>query len=216
MMTFLQNTKELWYDWMGANQVLFLGINSFRGAQYDRFMQAVSWLGRHENFPLYLSIIAAYAFLVIAYKFLRRQPGRWNYSATWLGALLVLCIGHGANSLMVDTLKNHFAYPRPYVALAGKEKVYKLEATTERDDYRSLPSGHIAFTTLMIMALTPVLGGMYATAGGALILLMAWSRISLGMHFPADTLYGFLLTALLIGILRWLLYSMLRHFGIKC
>ena len=46
--------KELLYDWMGGNEVVFLGINHIRGGDYDKVMQKISWAGDHERFPLYI------------------------------------------------------------------------------------------------------------------------------------------------------------------
>ncbi|MDX2074553.1 MAG: phosphatase PAP2 family protein [Alphaproteobacteria bacterium] len=211
------NLKPLLYDWAGANEVLFLAINSIRGPQYDRFMQAISWIGEHEHFPYYFAAVFAFAALSLLLKTMRGQRGKWFYMTSWLGVLLVLGVGYAATGAVTNTLKDYFAYPRPYVALVNTHQVHKLEATEPRDDFRSFPSGHVVFTTLMVMALTPMLSGLLAWGGVALIALMAWSRLSLGMHFPADVIASILIAAPLISGLRWAIYTLLRKFfNIKC
>ena len=213
---FTKNPKELVYDWMGGNDVIFLGINSIRDGQYDRLMQAISWIGEHEHFIYYMGALIGWVLLSALYKLARKKSVRY-YLTGWLAVFMVLGTGYAANGLVINTAKDYFAYPRPYVALASTGEVYKLEASEPQDDFRSFPSGHVSFTLFMVMALWPILGKRMAWFGVGLIVLMAWSRISLGMHFPADVLGSILITAPLMMLVRSGVHILLRKvLRIKC
>ncbi len=209
--------KELLYDWMGGNEVIFLAINHLRGADYDRLMRTISWLGDHERFPLYLLIIAVYVLFALCKKTIFSERGKWFYTTGWIGVFAVLLSGYAVTGAVTYGLKEAASMPRPYVALAGKETVYKLEATEREDDYRSFPSGHVMFTAFMLTALAPMLSSFLQACGLTFLLLVAWSRVSLGMHFPSDVLAAILIMPPLISILRFYVYKLLRMlFGIKC
>jgi membrane-associated phospholipid phosphatase len=213
----MNSTKELFYDWMGGNEVIFLGINSIHNAYYDKFMQTVSDIGDHEHFPIYFIAIFAFAVFSILWKVIRGKHGKWQSTGIWFGVLSMLILGYATTGLATKELKDYFSYPRPYVALAATGEVYKLEATEPKDDFRSFPSGHMTFTTFMVIALSPVLSPLLTWCGFWLILLMGWSRMALGMHFPADIIGGVLIIAPIIMILRWAVYTSLRKlFGIRC
>ncbi len=213
----MNDTKEFFYDWMGGNEVLFLGINSIHSTQYDQFMRTISSIGDHKNFPFYFAAIFAYATCSILWKIIRGKNGKWQSTGIWFGILLMLVLGYGATGFVTKELKDHFSYPRPYIALASTGKVHTLEVIDHEDDFHSFPSGHVAFTTFMVIALSPVLGPFLSWCGFWLIILMGWSRIALGMHFPVDVLGSVFAIAPIIMILRWAVYSSLRKlFGIRC
>ncbi len=213
----MNDTKEFFYDWMGGNEVLFLGINSIHGTQYDQFMRTISWIGDHKHFPIYFAALFAYTVFSILWKAIRGKTGKWQYTGIWFGIFLMLVLGYGAMGLVTKELKDHFSYPRPYIALASTGKVHTLEVINHEDDFRSFPSGHMAFTTFMVIVLSPVLGPLLSWCGFWFIILMGWSRIALGMHFPADVIGSVLIVAPIIMVLRWAVYTSLRKlFGIRC
>ena len=53
------------------------------------------------------------------------------------------------------------------------------------------PSGHMAVITALVFTLWPYVSWPLRIAGLALMLLVAWSRVYLGVHFPLDILGGF-------------------------
>lgn len=212
------NVRELFYDWSGANKWLFVQINSIRGDLYDAFMRTVSHLSDFENFPYYFGLIAALVMGNLLLRKLSRKGGNKQYFVRWLGVFAVLIAGFVANVVVIDGAKKYFHYPRPYIALAkdknyAEQKVFMLEAREgPEDDYRSFPSGHVAFMTMIVVALWPMLSGGMQWLGVGLIALAAWSRVSLGMHFPADALGSVLISFPLIVIVRAVVYGFLRRF----
>ncbi len=88
-------------------------------------------------------------------------------------------------ALVVFLMKQGFGRVRPYAALAGVEA---LALTPPRDP--SFPSGHAAgsacFAAYFAHRARPVRSALLALAA----LLVALSRVVLGVHFPLDTLVG--------------------------
>jgi membrane-associated phospholipid phosphatase len=113
-----------------------------------------------------------------------------------------------------STLKSHFAFERPYAALE-KTEVRRLEFRNEDEANRSFPSGHVFIITALIASLWPALNSGFRWFGAGIILAVAWSRIALGVHFPADVLASITICTIEIVLVRWLLYGFLRRmFGI--
>lgn len=211
------STKEIFYDWGGLNEWLFLHINSLRGDTYDQLMLLISQVAYYKTFHYWLGVIGIFALLSLIFHKFTGQHSTKSRLRMWVGIFIVLLCGFAVNSFVVHTLKEFFEFPRPYVALA-KENIQLLEVRTGPDDgHRSFPSGHVAFITFIIMSLWPGLNSPMKKAGLLFIALVAWSRVSLGVHFPADTLGAFLITGLLIILLRKFIYRLLgKIFGLHC
>lgn len=212
----LATPKELFYDWHGFNTWLFKAINGIHNDSYDAFMQFVTQIGNHRFFFPYLGTLLAYLLVSGLWKKLRRRGGVKQHFIMWFGVFLVLVIGFAANGMIINGIKDGLGYPRPYAALPSSQVVV-LEEETSTNAHRSFPSGHVAFTTLMILSLWPVMSPPMRALGLFVIFLVGWSRIALGVHFPADTLGGFLITSTIVITLRVIIYKSLRKlFGINC
>jgi membrane-associated phospholipid phosphatase len=210
------SAKNWLYDWHGLNEWLFLKINSLRGEYYDMAIQFLTQLGNYRLFPYYLGGIFLVALADIGFRKIRRKGGVRPRMAMWFGIFLVLVIGFALNGLMVRTVKDAMDYPRPYVALA-QENINLLQTPKADDDMHSFPSGHVAFITFLIISLWPAFPERWKFWPLLPIAIMAWTRVSVGMHFPADTLGAFLMTSLLIIAFRRALYTLLRKlFGLVC
>lgn len=113
------------------------------------------------------------------------------------GEVTALAAAHMAVTALIGTalyklLKSRLVRERPYVACVG------IEMGTMPLDRYSFPSGHtlhaVCFTILAtshVPELTPVLV--------PFALLVAISRVVLGLHYPSDVLAGALIGALLAG-----------------
>lgn len=74
--------------------------------------------------------------------------------------------------------------PRPYEVVAGAVLRQQPAHGT------SFPSSHTAVTVAVVIALVPFLPRMPAAAAIAYAVLVGWSRVYLGVHYPLDVLGG--------------------------
>ncbi|MDE3015975.1 MAG: phosphatase PAP2 family protein [Pseudomonadota bacterium] len=207
--------KEVWYDWGGLNVWLFTLINAVHGDFYDQAMLVLTRAADYHNFPYYFTGLFCLATVLLIIRSARKQGGTGAHATIWFGVFAMLAAGFGLTTVVVKTSKAHFAYPRPYIALEHvRVPDYQAGKT---DDHHSFPSGHTAFATLMVISLWPVIPGELGFAGILFIAGVAWSRVALGMHFPADVLASIIVMTPLLLILRAILYSLLlRIFGMRC
>ena len=74
--------------------------------------------------------------------------------------------------------------PRPYEVMAGAVLRQQPAHGT------SFPSSHTAVTVAVVIALVPFLARPLAVAGTGYAVLVGWSRVYLGVHYPLDVLGG--------------------------
>jgi signal peptidase II len=212
--------KSTLYDWQGLNLELFRKANHlFASQEYDAVMMLLSHTFDADNFLNFFGIIIVYALVMwVVQKIRGGAAGKSkHYAAAWIGVLCVLAVGFLAMGLTVRGMKEYFDYPRPYIAIARDEVRLLEPATHTSDDYRAFPSGHASFITLLVLSLWPVLSINMRIIGAALIPAVCWSRLAMGMHFPADVIAGFIITTIIVLLVRrlvyWLLYIL---FGLRC
>jgi len=212
----LGDAKHFFYDWGGLNKWLFKTINGIRNDSYDNVMVLISKMADHKNFLYFMAMLSIFVVCAILIRKLRGKGSIRPRLVMWLGIYLVLIVGYGVNGMVVRTIKDYMEFPRPFVELA-KENVHQLEFRDSDDNHRSFPSGHVAYITFLIIALWPAFSHDWRWYMLLIVPTVGWSRISLGMHYPADVVGGFLIASITIIIVRAVIYTILRKlFNIVC
>jgi len=180
--------KEIIYDWGGANIWLFHAINDVRAEYWDKCMLLGTELGEHALFPFYLGLTVLVAFFVLARPPMGDLARYQAQTLRWMAVITVFCTAYFLDGLLIGVLKPLFDFPRPPLALP--QDAVHIIGTPEY--HHSLPSGHSSFAMLVIASLWPILNRWTRVAGTFFVLWVGISRISLGAHFPADVMAGFL------------------------
>jgi membrane-associated phospholipid phosphatase len=95
--------------------------------------------------------------------------------------------------------------PRPYEVIAGAVLRQQPAHGT------SFPSSHTAVTLAVAIALVPFLPRALAAAGIGYAVLVGWSRVYLGVHYPLDVLAGAGIGMAAGGVIFLALGALLRH-----
>jgi membrane-associated phospholipid phosphatase len=179
--------KEIFYDWSGANVWLFHAINDIRFPGLDSFMLLSTTLGDHILFPLYLGLLTLVALVVVNTPFQDSAHHRVRVSR-WMAVIAVFSLAYVLDGVLLGYVKPLLDFPRPPLALPPGS----LNIIGMPEYHHSLPSGHSSFAMLVTASLWPVLNRKWRIAGACFVLWVGCSRISLGAHFPADVMAGFI------------------------
>lgn len=219
MVAFLRVSEKLYakiIQWVLA-AVLF-GVGLYMGGD--------SLISEQSGYGLAAAIviigIAAIATAVLTYFFIKNIP-----SKTLLRAAIVLTLITGIAVLLVEVVvKGNWARPRPYLIFmlesdeyflpwfmpgAGSDIRALLDAETLgveslSDYFKSFPSGHTAYATLLLSTSTVMLSIKPKTrkfaflgviVGGLYAFITAYGRIQLGAHYLTDTMAGYSIVFLL-------------------
>jgi len=193
--------KAVLYDWGGLNVWLFHVINNLRGEFVDKFMLLGTDIGGYENFYIYIALISIVALFSITRA--KKESGDRGREQTlkWFSVIVVLSISFLIDAAIVMWLKQILNFPRPPLALPEGS----LHIIGKPELHASLPSGHAMFATMIAVALWPILNRYWRIGAVFFVLWVSVSRISVGAHFPADVLAGFLLSVLVVVSVRLLI-----------
>jgi undecaprenyl-diphosphatase len=152
----------------------FIRLNSFRSKGFDKPMQIISWLGNGGTAGL------------ICWLFLRKK----SVEIQWTGFLILSVSG------IVTQLLKIFIFPdwhRPIFIFEGQESVHYFPGQDFK--FNSFPSGHSTTAAAMgfILARFAVSKVYWAIGPALLTLLIGYSRVYNGLHFPGDVLAGWIL-----------------------
>ena len=170
------NWKAILYDWGGLNSALFQLVNEAT----PPILMPLAWifsnfLGNYWTAPLVMLGLWAWS----------RSTAEAERALAIRRQLLQFVVGFGIAFAIASLLKLWLDFPRPAAVFGQMDHVL---GTVE--EHYSLPSGHSTYAALVAGALWPLTGIRHRLALAAYVVLVGWSRIAAGMHFPADVLAG--------------------------
>lgn len=172
--------KQLFYDWNDLNVAWFGTINQATPDWLAPLAQLGSALGSYWGGPFLLIGLLLWSRRLDAATetqaaAVRVQTQRFalGFALAWLGVAML--------KLIVD-------FPRPVAALPDLVRIIG-----EPELQYSFPSGHAAYAMLAASTLWPLAARRFRALLVAWLAWVAWSRIAVGAHFPADVIAGFLI-----------------------
>jgi membrane-associated phospholipid phosphatase len=203
--------KEILYDWGGANVWLFHAINDIRFEWLDKAMLLGTALGDHNLFTLYMGLLTLLSLVVVNKPEMNSKHYRVK-AINWMSVITVFSIAYLLDGWLLGYLKPLLDFPRPPLALL--QGAVNVVGTPEY--HHSLPSGHSSFAMLVTASLWPVLNRSWRIAGAIFVLWVGTSRVSLGAHFPADVMAGFLSSLAVVLIVYFAIKKLMSLFvGMK-
>ncbi len=197
------------YDWGGLNVWLFHFINNIRSEILDQTMLALTALGAHQLFNVYITLLILTAFTAILKTPVANHHAYQEQSVRWMSVIAVFGVAYLLDGLFLGIIKPLLDFPRPPLALPI-ETIYIIG---QAQYHHSFPSGHSSFAMLIVASIWPILHSWQKGVGIAFVLLVGLSRISLGAHFPADVMAGWISSLIIVLAMRliiskWTLYSL--------
>jgi undecaprenyl-diphosphatase len=166
--------------------------------------QQLLWVERERSFALWMHGAATRAWVVRVLDAVSRVGDGWLWYAIiaclpWAGGPIgtstsVRMIGVGIVDLVVyRIIKRWIARPRPYRTCPG------IRACSRSLDEFSFPSGHTLHSVAFSVILTAYYP-MFALFVWPFTVLVAVSRIVLGLHYPSDVIVGALIGAAIAAV----------------
>ncbi len=188
---------ELLYNFQGLNQEIFLWINRITNhfSIIAYILQIISYCFNISNFAIIYLIYCVYFYTQLKkiQDFNQRQIKFWSiYNKMVLIGIIYTIFG-----CTYAIFKFFVNLPRPFCLLPINSFVTIANIELERC-LSSFPSSHSGLALL-----TAYFIWSYITMGQKIIallvvILVAISRITLAMHYPADIIYSFLITIIII------------------
>lgn len=207
--------KEILYNFCGYNISIFYCFNTLGNIGVMPYILSIlSDFFRIWSFGLYYLILCCYQYYSINHidNSIRREQIYYDrfYEFTLVG-MCYACFG-----FIYAMLKFSINLPRPYCSLPEGSFVTISNIETARC-LSSFPSAHTGLALLIVISLWNHMNNSCRILSLCIVVLVAWSRIALAMHYPADILYSLIVTIVSVIIARFMFnilrYNIIRYCG---
>ncbi len=173
---------------------VFLALNFDGGVVMDRLMWFFS--AKAVWAPLYLFLL----------WMIWRKCG-WRYM---LVVLLSVLVGVAAGDQICNFFKDTFQIPRPNRVMELQDDLHLVWDPIKKLFYTGGHYGTVSAHAATTMSIYLIIGyalrdrKLYWWLMGVWVVMVGWSRIYMAAHFPSQVLFGWVLGALLSGVILWL------------
>jgi undecaprenyl-diphosphatase len=174
------------FDYFSWDLVLVRAIQAEQLGPFEELLIGLSWLGTGHA-PWIVAAVTGFAVLLINPLF-----RRWVY---------IFWAGLGAGALLMVLIKEVTARPRPSLPM--------VHVLVEYSGF-SYPSGHVMFYVqyfgflyLLVCRMTDrlLLRRLSLVILGLPVVLVGYSRVLMGAHWPSDVVGGYLLGGVLLALM---------------
>ncbi len=170
--------------------------------------------GVMDRLMWFFSAKAVWAPLYLLLLWMIVRKWGWRYA---LVVLLSVVVGVVAGDQICNFFKETFQMPRPNRVVELRESMHLVwDPIKERlylGGHYGTVSAHAATTMLIYLIIGHALRERkgYWWLMGAWVVMVGWSRIYMAAHFPSQVLFGWVLGALLSGVILWLSERFFGH-----
>ncbi|WP_341748063.1 phosphatase PAP2 family protein [Candidatus Tisiphia endosymbiont of Dascillus cervinus] len=190
---------ELLYNFHGLNQEIFLWINRITNhfSIIAYILQIISYCFNITNFAIVYFIYCGYFYIQLKkiQDFNQRQIKFWSI----YNKMVMIGIIYAIFGCTYALFKFSVNIPRPFCSLPLNSFVTIAHVEVERC-LSSFPSSHSGLALMVSYCIWPYITMWQKIIAFLIVLLVAVSRITLAMHYPADIIYSFLITIMIIVV----------------
>lgn len=210
--------KEVFYDWLGYNTEIFHILNNFGNRSIlPQLLKYLSWLFNIENFAIYYLLICYFCYWYICKgdKSLKMEAVKNKFWLTY-NNLIRIGICYAVFGLTYAALKFSVNLPRPFCSLQP-ETFKTIINTLDERCMSSFPSSHAGLAFMATWFLWRYFGALTHFCLIVMTCMVAFARITLAMHYPADIIYSYIIVLVVLSISQAVFKlferNLIRHAG---
>lgn len=207
--------KDFLYDFNGFNIILFHYINNLfaNNSFFEFIIPILSAIGSWKTFPFIILALLLISLLKISYKHQLTfyQTFFNNEFKAYFNILVPICVAYIITICIAYILKNFLIFPRPLCILENLNIIKEIGYSSidqmiydRCNEDGSFPSAHSSIAAVLIIGLWKKLGNFGQILGILYLLIIGVTRIAIGVHFPADVIWGTILGASVMLLISYI------------